>query len=235
MSGIKRPGGELASRPLHFFWLADCSGSMFGEKIESLNYAIRSAIKPMQDVAEDNPNAQVMVRAITFSTGAQWHIAEPVRVEDFRWHDVDADGVTAMGGALKLAAEQLDVTQMPERCLPPVLVLVTDGQPTDDFNGGLKALMDKPWGKKAVRLSIAIGDDANLKYLQDFIGHGELTPLLAKNAEDLIKHIRWASTAVLRAASSPPSQQAGQASKLNVPLPPPVQIVSTPNSATDVW
>ena len=24
----KRPGGELASRPLHFIWLADCSGSM---------------------------------------------------------------------------------------------------------------------------------------------------------------------------------------------------------------
>jgi len=24
----KRPGGELASRPLHFFWIADCSGSM---------------------------------------------------------------------------------------------------------------------------------------------------------------------------------------------------------------
>ena len=24
----KRPGGELATRPLHFIWIADCSGSM---------------------------------------------------------------------------------------------------------------------------------------------------------------------------------------------------------------
>jgi len=23
-----RPGGELATRPLHFIWMADCSGSM---------------------------------------------------------------------------------------------------------------------------------------------------------------------------------------------------------------
>ena len=30
---LKRPGGELASRPLHFFWVVDCSGSMYGEKI----------------------------------------------------------------------------------------------------------------------------------------------------------------------------------------------------------
>ena len=26
----KRPGGELATRPLHFIWIADCSGSMSG-------------------------------------------------------------------------------------------------------------------------------------------------------------------------------------------------------------
>lgn len=27
MTEIKRPGGAMANRPLHFFWLADCSGS----------------------------------------------------------------------------------------------------------------------------------------------------------------------------------------------------------------
>lgn len=30
---LKRPGGELESRPLHFFWVVDCSGSMYGEKL----------------------------------------------------------------------------------------------------------------------------------------------------------------------------------------------------------
>jgi uncharacterized protein YegL len=233
MSGMKRPGGELASRPLHFFWLADCSGSMYGEKIESLNYAIRSAIKPMQDVADDNPNAQVMVRAVTFSTGAQWHIAEPVRVEDFKWQDVDADGVTSMGGALKLVAEQLDVSLMPERCLPPVLVLVTDGQPTDDFNAGLKALMDKPWGKKAVRIAIGIGQDADLDVLQKFIGHSEIKPLHAHNAEDLVNYIRWASTVVLQAASSPASQVKDQVTSGVVPIPQAPE-ASNPD-VDDVW
>lgn len=41
---LKRPGGELASRPLHFFWVVDCSGSMYGEKIGTVNHAIQSKL-----------------------------------------------------------------------------------------------------------------------------------------------------------------------------------------------
>lgn len=68
MSGLKRPGGELASRPLHFFWIVDCSGSMHGEKIGTVNHAIQSTIPEMVSAAENNPNAQLMVRTLKFST-----------------------------------------------------------------------------------------------------------------------------------------------------------------------
>src|SRR5207253_2563225 len=78
-----------------------------------------------------------------------------------------------------------------------------DGQPTDDFAGGLKALLDQPWGKKAVRIAIAIGEDADLDVLQKFIAHSELRPLEANNPEALTRQIRWASTAGLNSASSP--------------------------------
>ena len=41
----KRPGGELATRPLHFIWIADCSGSMsIDGKIQALNNAIREVL-----------------------------------------------------------------------------------------------------------------------------------------------------------------------------------------------
>src|SRR5512132_399300 len=138
---VKRPGGELASRPLHFFWILDCSGSMQGDKIQSLNYAIKNALPEMQKAAESNPNAQVLVRAIRFSDSAQWHIAQPIEVENFQWTDLTADGMTSMGKALSLLAEQLKTPPMPDRALPPVLVLVSGSKPTDDFNSGLKPLM----------------------------------------------------------------------------------------------
>ena len=38
---LKMPGGEMASRPLHFFWAVDCSGSMSGSKIDAVNHAIQ--------------------------------------------------------------------------------------------------------------------------------------------------------------------------------------------------
>jgi len=234
---MKRPGGELATRPLHFIWIADCSGSMSVEgKIQSLNNAIREAIPNMQKVAKENPNAQVYVRAVRFSTGAQWHISQPTRVEDFRWYDLSADGVTDMGQAFSLVAEQLRIPPMTERALPPVLVLVSDGQPTDDYARGLKQIMDLPWGRKSVRIAIAIGSDADHGVLQSFIGNPELQPLQANSPEALVSYIKWASTAVLKAASSPPSQlnrDSGPAG--NVPIPAPPVADGGPASPTDVW
>lgn len=228
----KRPGGELATRPLHFIWIADCSGSMSGSKIQSLNHAIREAIPAMQSVAAANVNADVLVRAVKFSDGAQWHVAQPTKVDEFQWQDLHVEGLTAMGAALHLVADQLKMPPMTERGLPPVLVLISDGQPTDDFASGLNALMQLPWGKKAVRVGIAIGEDADLEVLEQFIGNPELPVFQTRNAQQLVNYIRWVSTAVLQAASAPPSQVTTEISS-NVPLPA-IPTVD-PSTAADVW
>src|SRR5918999_634707 len=208
-----RPGGELATRPLHFIWIADCSGSMAVDgKIQSLNTAIKEAIPNMQQVADENPNAQVLVRAVRFSDGAQWHVSQPTDIADFKWDDLSAGGVTSMRRALTLVADQLKIPPMTDRALPPVLVLISDGQPTDDFQGGLKALMDQPWGKKAVRVAISIGSDADDEVLQTFIAHPEKNPLQANTPEALVRNKRWFSPAVLKSASSPASQTKDSAS-----------------------
>ena len=238
----KRPGGEMAARPLHFIWIVDCSGSMAGDKIQSLNFAINEAIKPMRDTAQQNPHAQVLVRAVTFSDGARWHLANPTPVADFKWTDVSASGLTSMGKALTLVAEQLHIPPMSDRALPPVLVLISDGGPTDDFGSGLKKLMAEPWGQRAVRLAIAVGRKANLDVLSKFIGQPELPPLQANNSSALVNFIRWASTAVLQSASSPASQAVGGpaagaaagAGPGNVPIPTPPQNPPAP-PGSQVW
>lgn len=197
---IARPGGELASRPLHFFWVVDCSGSMYGEKIGVVNNAIQSALPEMIDEAADNPNAQLMIRTLKFSTGASWVTEKPVRVEDYVWEDLDALGVTDMGKAFDLLAGQLDVKQMGERALPPVIVLLSDGQPTDDYKKSLTRLQKLPWVKKAVKIAISIGQDADDDVLLEFTGNRELV-LQANNANMLAKMIKWASTAVSSVSS----------------------------------
>ena len=251
---MRRPGGELATRPLHFIWITDCSGSMKSHgKIQALNTAIREATPHMQKVADENPNAEVLVRALKFSSGAQWHVAQPTPVTQFRWEELSANGSTDMGKALTMVAEQLRIPPMSERALPPVLVLVSDGQPTDNFNKGLAALMDEPWGKKAVRVAIAIGEDADLEVLRRFIGHPEIEPLQANNPEALVNYIKWVSTAVLQAASAPASQVAAapasggmaisqsgtistsQPISQGAIVPVPVPAAAAPTSGADVW
>jgi uncharacterized protein YegL len=207
---------------------------MGGDKIQTLNFAIREALPHMREVSRANPNAQVLVRAVRFATGAQWHVSQPTGVEDFEWKDLSADGSTDMGKAMVLVADILKTPPMTERALPPVLVLLSDGEPTDDFASGLKVLMEQPWGKKAVRLAIAIGEGANREVLERFMAHPELKPLQANNPEMLVKYIRWASTAVLQAASAPASQ-ARLAAGVNVPLPVVPLPSADPNSANEVW
>lgn len=224
------PGGELASRPLYFFWICDCSGSMSGQKIQSLNTAIRESIPEMKQVADDNPSGQLLVRVLEFSSGARWKNTQPIPVENFTWTDLVTSGVTDLGKAFSMVAEQLKMPPMPDRALPPVLVLVTDGQPTDDYKSGLNQIMSLPWGKKAVRIAIGIGSDCDFDVLEEFIGNSEIKPLQANNPEALARYIKWASTAVVKDVSAPPSQPRGQGSGN-------VQIGQIPAASTDadVW
>lgn len=196
------PGGPMANRPVHFFWLLDCSGSMMGSKISELNFAIKEALPEMQSAAKSNPAAKLMVRALTFSTGASWHDPAAIEVSNYTWQDIRADGVTDMGAAFELVARELTSLQMPQRALRPVLALISDGGPTDDYRAGLRSIEATQWGQRAVRIAIAIGNDADRAMLKEFLANPELEPLLVHNAAQLASAIRWASTMAVRAASN---------------------------------
>jgi len=224
------PGGPLATRPLHFFWIVDCSSSMRSDgKIGQLNFAIEEAIPQMRTVAADNPFGRVMVRAVKFSNGAQWIVGQPTSVEQFTWTRVDANGVTDLGAALRLVADELRVPPMDDRGFRPILALVSDGQPTDDWEGALQALLNLPWGKKALRVALAIGQDADLDVLQAF-SDPEIPPLRAQNPKELVAHIRWMSTVAVVSVVAPPSRVEG----MSRPIPQPSLV--PPEDAKDaVW
>ena len=130
---------------------------------------------------------------------------------------------------------------MESRALPPVLVLISDGQPTDDYKSGLKAIKEQDWGKKAVRIAIATGRDADIDVLAQFIDHPERKPLQAMTAGQLVQYIRWASTEVLKQASSPAIQDGapGSAGPGGAGVPIPTAQISGSNPSTpaadDVW
>ncbi len=210
-----RPGGEYAGRPLHIIWLLDCSGSMAeGGKIEALNNAIREVIPAMRQAAEGNPEVQFYVRVIRFSSGASWHVAQPTTLADFKWVDLLAEGETDLGQAFALLAE--DMQQLPQntRMLPPQIVLISDGKPTDDWRSALQILLNEPWGRRAVRQAIAIGQDADHETLRKFVDNPERPVLRVDNAEQLVRYFRYVSTSV---AGTPPGKDAPPTPEIKQP------------------
>jgi hypothetical protein len=78
--------------------------------------------------------------------------------------------------------------------------------------------MAEPWGRRAIRLGIAIGTDADLDVLSAFIGDPSIPPFSARDPEQLAYLVRFVSTAASRLASSPTGTEADR----SFPQPPDV-------------
>ncbi len=191
---MKRPdrGTSLSGR---FILLLDCSDNMAGDKIRSLNFAVREMIQPLRASVAENPGCTLLFQAITIGTEAWWHMpATPL--DDVRWHDVKAVGGLALGEAFSMLARELSDPAMPVRGLPPTVLLILSRAPTDDWEAGLRELNRTRWAPHITRLTIAIGKDAPVPLLRRFMGTPELEPLQANNSPSLVNYIRWAEVEV---------------------------------------
>ncbi len=200
------PGGGISRRPLHVIILADCSGSMKGEKIQQLNFAIREMVQDLASWEEEQGRAQVLVRAIKFANEPRWHVPEPVPVRRLEWSNlaVVPEGLTYMGPAFQMAASVLGHGQLPDRAFNPVLLLVTDGKPTDErqeFEAGLDAIMSQRAGRDALRMAVAIGSDARSDALTRFIANPDIPVLVASEPDQIADRIRLVTLTVTGARS----------------------------------
>ena len=198
------PGGGVARRPLHFIVIADCSGSMKGEKMQALNYALRSMLPHLVTWERDQLQAQLLIRILTFATVPQWHIANPLPVADLiaSWQNLEhvRQGRTNMGPAFREVGEVLGPDKLERRALRPAILLITDGLPTDPpggFEAGLEALTSSPAGRAALRVAVAIGRDASSAPLNSFRSP-DAPILVADSTDDIVDRLVAASIAVSR-------------------------------------
>ena len=234
--GLEDPLGSVTRSKLHFFWLADCSGSMSAQgKIQALNNAIHECIPATRQANMSNAFADMMVRAIRFSSGAQWHVDQATPVDQFLWTDLEASGVTDLGAAIRLLSSELTPEKMGRRALPPVIVLLSDGSPTDDWEAALEDFNKTGWGRpgRTVRVAVAIGRDSNKEILSKFTGNPE-TVFEANNAHRLADLIKWASVTLSRYASSGASQ-VDRTTPQGPELPPPPPVPEDFDEDIDPW
>ena len=170
---------------------------MEGAKIQSVNNAMHELEKLLRGEARKNPSAQVNVRILTFNGDtAHWHLKERTDVEQFHYDDInDVYSTTPFGHALGVLCDTLGSDKMPQRGLKPIIVLMSDGWPSDTWEPNLNRLLSLPWGEKAIKIAIAIGKDADREILAQFTTDPELV-LNANNSTDLKNFIKWTSTLV---------------------------------------
>ena len=182
---------EIAKKSMVLFFIIDQSGSMEGSKIGSLNTAMEEVIPEIRDIGE--ADADLKVAVLTFSSGSQWMYLEPNPIEDFKWKNVTANGVTDLGDAFSKLAGKLsrnEFLKSPTISFAPVMFLMSDGYPTDDYKEGLEKLKNNKWYKAGIKVALAIGEDADQDVLAEFTTSKEAV-VTAYNGEALAKLIRF--------------------------------------------
>jgi len=171
-------GEAVARRTLNLFFLADVSGSMRGSKIGAVNDAIANVLPFIADISDNNPDAEIKVAAMTFSDTCAWVSSTPQIAADFEWKPQTANGGTALGKACMELASKLSKSHgfmnSGSGSYAPVVILLSDGGPTDDFAAGMAKLKENNWFKAAIKVAIAIGGDADKEVLGQFTGNSEL-------------------------------------------------------------
>jgi uncharacterized protein YegL len=125
----------MSLRRLPVYVLADCSGSMTGAPIESVKSGIRELHNELMGDPQTIESAYLSV--ITFNSDAE-QLVPLTELPMFSPPDLVASGTTSLGAALKLLVNRIEnevneTTEEQKGDWKPLVFLLTDGAPTDDW------------------------------------------------------------------------------------------------------
>lgn len=153
-------------RRLPVYLLLDTSGSMTGEPIE----AVKNGVQVLVSTLRQDPYAleTAYLSVITFDSAAK-QIVPLTELSMFQMPNIQASGTTVLGSALSTLAKVVEkeiVKTTPEQKVDwkPLVFLMTDGEPTDDWKKGLDEFKKQKFG---MVVACAAGQKANTQKLKE--------------------------------------------------------------------
>lgn len=152
-------------RRLPVYLVLDTSGSMFGEPIE----AVKNGVQTLLSTLRQDPYAleTAYISVITFDSSAQ-QVVPLTDLLNFQTPELKAQSTTALGEALALTAECINhevvrATAETKGDWRPLVFIMTDGAPTDDWQKGLEKFNAV---KKGMVIACAAGSAVDTQVLQ---------------------------------------------------------------------
>ena len=203
-------------RRLPVYLLLDTSGSMTGEPIE----AVKNGVQMMVHSLRQNPQAieTAFVSIITFDSEAK-QLIPLTDLASFQTVDLKAAGTTALGAALSLLADKLEnevtkTTLEQKGDWKPIVFIMTDGVPTDDWQAGFQKLKAV---KKGLIVGCAAGNNVDDKVLKEIAD--QVVRLSNTDADSIGKFFQWVSASI--ATTSTKVEETGIDLTKKDQLPPP--------------
>ena len=199
--------GAVTRKKLVVFYVLDTSGSMEDDgKIGALNEAMRETVDVLQNIAKGNADVELQIAVLQFSSGAQWITEKPIYVEDFYWDDLKAGGLTDIGDALSELYNKMsrhEFLQSNTGYMVPIIIFMSDGYPTDNWEKALQKITDK----ENTKIAFALGRDADAKTLSQIVGNKEAV-IQTSDLETFKKMIKVvsASSVLTNSVSRPQGQ-----------------------------
>lgn len=189
----------------------DVSGSMGGSPIQELNEGVQLFFEAIR--SDDVAQYAAEICVVTFGESVT-KVVDFMSIERQSVPVLSASGATPMGEGVRLALDLLEARKEDYKragvdYFQPWLVVMTDGEPTDDIAEAVIRIKSLVSGKKLTVFPIGIGSSANMAKLAAL---SPTRPPLRLQGLNFKEFFAWLSRSVSRVSQSTP----GEAVELDV-------------------